>query len=69
MAAEGHEVEAGAGEEAVEKPRPVLHLLEPGLDQGGEQVDVAFGQVGQGSFRCDQSGSTRLSSGAYGGSW
>ena len=33
---EGCEVQAGAGEEAVEEPGPVLHPLEPGLDQGGQ---------------------------------
>src|SRR6266704_6777073 len=47
---EGCEVEAGAGEEAVEQAGPVLHAFEPGLDQGGELGKVAFGQVGQGSF-------------------
>jgi hypothetical protein len=47
---EGCEVEAGAGEEAVEQAGPVLHAPEPGLDQGGELGKVAFGQVGQGAF-------------------
>jgi hypothetical protein len=45
---EGCEVESGAGEEAVEEAGPVLHSLEPGLDQRGELAEVAFGQVGQG---------------------
>jgi hypothetical protein len=45
---EGREVEPGAGEEAVEEARPVLHPFEPGLDQRGELGDVVFGQVGQG---------------------
>jgi len=44
---EGCEVESGAGEEAVEEAGPVLHSLEPGLDQRGELAEVAFGQVGQ----------------------
>jgi uncharacterized protein YjlB len=44
---EGCEVESGAGEEAVEQAGPVLHPPEPGLDQGGELGEVAFGQVGQ----------------------
>ena len=35
---------------ADEKSGPVLHLLEPGLDQRGQFADVAFGQVGQGPF-------------------
>jgi len=30
---------------------PVLHPLEPGLDQGGELGEVVFGEVGQGSFQ------------------
>ena len=29
---------------------PVLHPFQPGLDQGGELGEVAFGQVGQGSL-------------------
>ena len=48
---EGCEVEAGAGEETVEQAGPVLDAFEPGLDQGGELGEVAFGQVGQGSFQ------------------
>src|SRR6266487_371723 len=48
---EGCEVEAGAGEEAAEQAGPVLHTLEPGLDQAGELGEVAFSQVGQGSFQ------------------
>src|SRR5258708_27810149 len=54
---EGCEVESGAGEEAVEEAGPVLHPFQPGLYQGGELADVAFGQVGQGSF---QAGPGRL---------
>lgn len=46
---EGCEVEAGAGEEPVEETGPVLHPPEPGLDQGGQLGEVAFGHVGQGS--------------------
>jgi hypothetical protein len=64
----GCQVEPGAGEEAVEQAGAVLHPLKPGLDQRGELGEVAFGQVGQGSFRWDQTGSTGLSSWAYGGS-
>ena len=45
----------------------VLHPLEPGLDQRGELGEVGFGQVGEDLFRCDQTGSTGLSSWAYGG--
>jgi len=41
------EVEPGAGEEAFEEAGPVLHPFEPGLGQGGELGEVAFGQVGQ----------------------
>src|SRR5215468_9524993 len=48
---EGCEVEAGAGEEAVEQAGPVLHPFEPGLDQRGDLGQVAFGQVGQRSFQ------------------
>src|SRR6266851_1156557 len=48
---EGCEVEAGAGEEAAEQAGPVLHAPQPGLDQGGELGEIAFGQVGQGSFQ------------------
>jgi hypothetical protein len=47
---EGCEVQAGAGEEAAEQGGPVLHPLEPGLDQRSQLGDVAFGQVGQGPF-------------------
>ena len=48
--AEGCEVQAGAGEEAVEEAGPVLHPPEPGLDQRGELADVALGEVGQGAL-------------------
>jgi hypothetical protein len=44
---EGCEVESGAGEEASQEAGPVLYPPEPGLDQGGELGEVAFGQVGQ----------------------
>src|SRR5262245_3196103 len=47
---EGCEVEAGAGEEAAQQARAVLHPPQPGLDQRGELGEVAFGQVGQGSL-------------------
>jgi hypothetical protein len=47
---EGTEIESGAGEEAVEEAGPVLHPLEPRLDQRGELGEVAFGEVGQGPF-------------------
>src|SRR6266487_4190735 len=47
---EGCKIEPGAGEEAFEEAGPVLHPLEPGLDQRGELAEVAFGQVGQGPF-------------------
>jgi hypothetical protein len=47
---EGCEIEAGAGQKPVEEAGPVLHAPEPGLDQGGELGEVAFGEVGQGSF-------------------
>ena len=29
----------------------MLHPFEPGLDQGGELGEVAFGQAGQGPFQ------------------
>ena len=45
---EGCEVQAGAGEEAFEERGPVLHPFQPGLHQGGQLGEVAFGQVGQG---------------------
>ena len=48
---EGAEVQAGAGEEAFEEGGPVLHPPEPGLNQGGQLGEVAFGQVGQGPFQ------------------
>ena len=48
---EGCEVQAGAGEEAFEECGPVLHPPEPGFHQGGQLGEVAFGQVGQGSFQ------------------
>ena len=63
------EVEAGLGQEAVEEARPVLHMPEPGLDQHGQLADALLGEVGQGPLQVDQTGSTGLSSGAYGGSW
>jgi len=47
---EGSEVQAGAGEEAFEEGGPVLHPFQPGLDQGGQLGEVAFGQVGQGAL-------------------
>src|SRR4249919_3008775 len=52
---EGCEVESGAGEEAFEQAGPALHPFELGLDQPDELAEVAFGEVGQGSVRCDQS--------------
>lgn len=45
---EGREVQAGAGEEPVKEPGPVLHPLEPGFHQRGQLPEVAFGQVSQG---------------------
>jgi hypothetical protein len=45
------EVKPGAGEETFDERGPVLHPFEPGLDQGGELGEVAFGQVGQGPFQ------------------
>src|SRR5258706_13234939 len=48
---EGAEVQAGAGEEALEEGWPVLHPPEPGLNQGGQLGEVAFGQVSQGPFQ------------------
>jgi hypothetical protein len=47
---EGYEVQAGAGEEAFEERGPVLHPFQPGLHQGGQLGEVAFGRVGQGSL-------------------
>jgi hypothetical protein len=46
----GCEVQAGAGEEAFEERRPVLHTFQPGLHQGGQLGEVALGQVGQGAL-------------------
>jgi hypothetical protein len=66
---EGCEVQAAAGEEAFKEGRPVRHPFQSGLDQRGELAEVAFGQVGEGSFRCDHTSSTGSSSCAYGGSW
>lgn len=40
------EVQAGAGEESPEEGGPVLHPLEPSLDQRSQLRGVAFGQVG-----------------------
>jgi hypothetical protein len=62
------EIEPGLGEQAVEEAGPVLHPLESGFHQCGQLGDVVFGEVGQGSFECDQMASTGLSSGTYGGS-
>src|ERR1022692_909113 len=45
------EVQAGAGEEAFEECGPVLHPPEPGLHQGGQLGEIAFGHVGQGPFQ------------------
>jgi hypothetical protein len=47
---EGCEVQAGAGQESFEERGPVLHPFEPGLHQGGQLGEVAFGQVGQGAL-------------------
>ncbi|MGO9080262.1 MAG: hypothetical protein ACLQDY_14655 [Streptosporangiaceae bacterium] len=47
---EGCEVQAGAGQEAVEEAGPVLHVPEPGLDQRGELAEVASGEAGQGAL-------------------
>jgi hypothetical protein len=44
----GCEVKPDLGEEAVQEAGAVLHPFEPGLGQGGELADVAFGQVRQG---------------------
>jgi hypothetical protein len=66
---EGCEVQGDTGQEAFKQAGPVLHPLEPGLHQGGQLGEVAFGQVGQRSFRCDHTSSTGFSSCAYGGSW
>jgi hypothetical protein len=41
------EVESGLGQEALQKAGPVLHPLEPGLDQRGQLIDVLLDQVGQ----------------------
>lgn len=43
----GCEVEAGAGEEAIEETGPVLHPFELGLHQRSQLSDVVSGQVGQ----------------------
>jgi len=59
---EGCEIQVGAGQEPVEKTSPVLHPFEPGPGQRGQLADVAFGQVGQGSLRRDQTSSTGVSS-------
>jgi hypothetical protein len=45
------EVKSGSGEEAVEEAGPVLHPPEPRLHQRGQLADIAFSQVGQGSFQ------------------
>ena len=47
---EGCEVQPGAGEEPFEERGPVLHPFQPGLHQGGQLDDVAFGEVGQGTL-------------------
>ena len=41
------EVQSGLGGEAGDQPGVVLHPLEAGLDQCGDLVDGAFGEVGQ----------------------
>jgi hypothetical protein len=46
----GREVESGLGEEAVQEAGLVLHPPEPGLDQGGQLIDVVLDQVGQRSL-------------------
>ena len=43
---EGREVESGSGEEALDEAGLVLHAPEPGLGEGGELGEVAFGEVG-----------------------
>jgi hypothetical protein len=48
---EGCEVKAGAGQEPFKERGPVLHPPEPGFHQVGELGEVAFGEVGQGSFQ------------------
>jgi hypothetical protein len=48
---QGCEVQAGAGEEPAQEGGPVLHPLEPGLDQRGQLGEVALGEIGQGSFQ------------------
>ncbi len=65
---EGCEVESGAGEEAVEQAGPVLHPFEPGLDQGGELGEVAFGQVGQRPLEVRPDGLDRVELVRVGGS-
>jgi hypothetical protein len=47
----GCEVQAGAGQEAAETGGPVLHPLEPGLDQDGELGEVSLARD---RLRCDQ---------------
>jgi hypothetical protein len=44
------EVQAGAGEEALEERGPVLHPFQPGLDQRGQLGEVALGEVSQGAL-------------------
>jgi hypothetical protein len=62
-------VEAGLGEETVEEAGLVPHPPESGLHQPSQLADVLLAEVGQGPFQVGQTGSTVLSSGAYGGSW
>jgi hypothetical protein len=57
----GGEVESGLGQEALEEAGPVLHPAKPHLDQRGQLADVVLDEVGQGSFRFDQTGSVGLS--------
>ena len=63
------EVEPGLGEEAVDEAGPVLHPFKPGLDQRGQLIETLLGEVGQRSFKLDQTPSPGFSSGAYAGSW
>ena len=63
------EVEAGLGQEAADQAGLVLHPPEPGLDQRGQLIETLLGEVGQRSFKLDQTPSPGFSSGAYAGSW
>jgi hypothetical protein len=60
-------VEPGAGEEADKQAGAVLHPIEPRLHQSGQLRDVVLGQVGQRPLQMRHTGSTGLSSWAYGG--